>query len=205
VGRGGGNSVVDAALAWIAGLAVLVVCAGCVFRWSLVVPPDEGAGPFRTPARVHNLVVLLVVVGISVVLLLARALWADADTPWFTAGALVVIVALVAIGLYLPRPEAQIVADGFGDNWYSASTDVQFTLYNTTGAPVTVCLGISGDCDSAAKGPDRLRSPGLTIPAGHRLGVDTPSRAGDFKLTITGSGFSHRDAILHTEVPQSTP
>ncbi|MFI5910854.1 hypothetical protein [Dactylosporangium sp. NPDC051541] len=205
MGRGAGNSAVDAALAWIAGLGVLVVCGGCVFRWSLVVPPDEGAGPYRTPARVHNLHVLLVIVGVAVVLLIARALWADADTPWFTAAALLVIVALVAVGLYVPRAEAQIVADGFGDDWYGTSTEARFTLYNTTGAPVTVCLGLSGDCDSAAKGPDRLRAPGLTIPAGHRLSVDTPSRAGDFKLTITGPGVTHRDAILHTEVPQSTP
>ncbi|GAA3292138.1 hypothetical protein Dvina_14145 [Dactylosporangium vinaceum] len=200
----GGDFLVEDWLAMVAGLAVVVVFCGCAVRWSALVPPDDGAGPYRTPERVHTVLVVVGVLGLAAVVLAARAWWADAGASWFSAGALVTIAAMLLLGLYMPRVEAQIVADGFGDTWYGTDTDGRFSLYNTTGEPVTVCLGLSGDCDSGAPGPSELRSPGLTIPAGHRRTVRTPGRAGDFKLTLVGPGISHRDAILHTEVPPSS-
>jgi hypothetical protein len=203
--RPDGDSMFDQVVGIAAAVAVLVVTCGCFLRWSWVMPPDEGSGPYRTRERVHDFVVLAVVLGVAALLCLVRAWWASAGWPLFTAATLVVLAGLLALGLYAPHDGAQIVGDGFGDDWYSTSTESRFSFYNTTGAPVTICLGISGDCDSTASGPGRLRSPGLTIPADHRLAVDLPRKAGDFKLTIVGSGYAHRDAILHVFVSNSGP
>jgi hypothetical protein len=195
--RGKGDSWFDGVLLYLTLPAVLVVFCGCVYQWSWVTPPDEGAGPFRSHQRVHDFVTLLAVLGGAAVLCLARAWYAGSVAPVLTACALAAIGVLFAAALYLPREGAQIVGDGFGDDWYSTSTGGRFSFYNTTGAPVTICLGISGDCDSSASGPGRLRAPGLTIPPDHRLAVDLPGKTGDFKLTIVGSGYAHRDAVLH--------
>jgi hypothetical protein len=195
---------VDDGLAIATTVAVAVATAGCFCRWSWVMPADEGTGPYRTAARVHDLVVLLIVLGAAALLCVVRGFVARSGLPMYTAAALATLGAVFALGLYAPHDEAQLVADGFGDDWYSTSVDGRFSFYNTTAAPITICLGISGDCDAGAKGPDRLHSPGLTVPANHRLAVDTPKRAGDFRLTVVGAGFTHRDAILHVYVPESS-
>ncbi|MFI5909674.1 hypothetical protein [Dactylosporangium sp. NPDC051541] len=191
----------DVVPAVVAGVAALVVCIGCYARWSLVVPADDGAGPYRSPGRVHGLIVLAVVVAIVAVPLLLRAWISLALGAAFTAMALVAIAAMMIYGAYQPRAEAQIVADGFGDSFYTADVRRPFTVYNTTSVPVTVCLGLSGDCDSGAAGPERLRAPGVSVPGGHRITVYAPEKAGDFKITLVGPGISRRDAVLHTTEP----
>jgi hypothetical protein len=193
----------DDGLAVLVTVAVLVATAGCFCRWNWVMPADEGAGPYRSEARVHDLVVLLIVLGVAALACVVRAFVAESGMPMYSAVALLALGGVFALGLYAPHDEADIVADGFGYDWYSTSVEGRFSFYNTTAAPVTICLGISGDCDAGAKGPDRLRSPGLTIPANHRLAVDTPKGKGDFRITLVGAGFTHRDAILNVYVPDN--
>src|SRR4051794_9408800 len=107
--RPDGDSMFDQVVGIAAAVAVLVVTCGCFLRWSWVMPPDEGSGPYRTRERVHDFVVLAVVLGVAALLCLVRAWWAGAGWPMFTAAALVVLAGLLALGLYAPHDEAQIV------------------------------------------------------------------------------------------------
>ncbi|MEU7873732.1 hypothetical protein [Dactylosporangium sp. NPDC049140] len=198
-----GLELFDDGLAVLATAAILVTTAGCFCRWSWVMPADEGAGPYRTAARVHGLVVLLIVLGVAALVCVVRGYVSESGVPMYSAAALLALGGVFALGLYAPHDEADIVADGFGYEWYSTSVDGRFSFYNTTAAPITICLGISGDCDAGAKGPDRLRSPGLTIPPNHRLAIDTPKAKGDYRLTLVGAGFTHRDTILNLYVPDN--
>jgi len=195
----------DDALAWLVGLGGLVVLCGCGLRAGWVVPPDEGVGPFLSPGRQHTFRIVLVVAVVVVVACLLRALVAQSGVPVLTAVMVAVIVGGLALAMHLPRVEAELRADGFSAEWYRVPVRQNLTFYNTGEAAVTVCLGIAGDCDAAAPGPGRLRSPGRVVPPNRRVAVAMPRKAGEFKLTLagTGGGFTRRDAILYTYVPDS--
>jgi hypothetical protein len=182
----------------VAALAVVLVACVCGADW--VRPPYEGEGPWVTPERLHTLKIAAVAAGVVVLLCVARAIWVRSGTPMWAATAAIGIVAVLGLALVLQPSPARLTASGFDSERYRAATGTDLMFYNTTGAAVTVCLGISGDCDSAAKGPQRLRSPGLVIPANHRLQVPVPDRTGEFRLTIAGAGagLTRRDAILET-------
>jgi plastocyanin len=66
-----------------------------------------------------------------------------------------------------------------------AGQAVHFTDPAGTGAPHTICLGTDGTCDTAAKGPQALQSPGFTINPGDGARDVTFETPGTYKLTCS--------------------
>jgi hypothetical protein len=190
----------DAALAWMAGLAVVTVVGGCLFGGDLISPADEGAGPYVSPERAHGLHVAVGIGAGLCLLLLVRTVWGRTVTPLVAAALVVTALILLWLATTLGPTEFRLGGDGFDAERYETTASSRVAFYNTTGADITVCLGTHGDCDSTAAGPERLRSPGLTVPANHRVALDLPERAGDFRLTLVNppAGAGRRDVLLHT-------
>ncbi|WP_238018159.1 hypothetical protein KZZ52_35590 [Dactylosporangium sp. AC04546] len=194
------DSRFDLGLLVAASLAVLAVGAGCLLGVDWVRPPDADTGPFVTPGRQRGFLIAAAVLVAAGLLCGARWWWTDEDDrPLVAAGLMVVIIAILATALYLPRPMLEVRDQGFARPGFSARSGGHLVLYNSSRIDVVVCLGVSGDCDASAPGPAALRSPGLRLPANHRVRVDMPSLTGEFRLTLVdpGPGVTRRDLLLH--------
>ncbi|MET7401525.1 hypothetical protein ABZS66_49395 [Dactylosporangium sp. NPDC005572] len=183
-----------------AGLAVLAVGAGSLLGVDWIRPPDAGTGPFVTAGRQRRFLIAVAVLVAAGLLCLARWWWADDSRAFAAAGLMVVIIAILAMSLYLPRPMLEVRDDGFARPAFSTRSGGHLVLYNSSRIDVFVCLGVSGDCEASAPGPAALRSPGLRLPADHRVPVDMPSRTGHYRLTLVdpGPGVTRRDLVLHS-------
>ncbi|GAB3958373.1 hypothetical protein GCM10027614_75760 [Micromonospora vulcania] len=106
----------------------------------------------------------------------------------------VLVLALVAgacsVPLWRRGGTIDVTAAGFHRPRYSFDGD-DFRLYNGSGGPVRVCLGVDGVCQSDPKAPAQLRAPGLTVAAGDVVEVDWPEHLyGDFSLMIAAAAGS---------------
>ena len=180
-----------------AAAAVFVACL-CGVGW--IRPPLEGAGPWLSAERLQTTKIIAVVAGGVVVLCVARAVWIRSTAPMWAAAGVIAIVAMLGAALYFEPAQARLETIGFDDDGYRVAESQELTFYNTTGTDMVICLGIRGDCDAEAKGPDRLRSPGLVVPPDHRLAVTMPGEAAYYRITIAtpAPGIIRRDATVET-------
>jgi plastocyanin len=66
-----------------------------------------------------------------------------------------------------------------------AGQAVHFTDSAGTGGVHTICLGSDGTCDTSAKGPQALKSPGFTINPGDPAKDITFDTPGTYKITCS--------------------
>jgi plastocyanin len=102
--------------------------------------------------------------------------------------ALVLLLTLAACGQRTTGPnEVSMVAADFSTTSITVKVGqaVHFTDPAGTGATHTICLGTDGTCDSGARGPHALQSPGFTMNSGDPakdVAFDTP---GTYKVTCS--------------------
>jgi plastocyanin len=102
--------------------------------------------------------------------------------------ALVLLLALAACGQRTTGPnEVSMVAADFSTTSITVKVGqaVHFTDPAGTGATHTICLGTEGSCDSGAKGPQALQSPGFTIDSGDPARDVTFETPGTYKVTCS--------------------
>lgn len=194
----------DDALAGLVVVAAFVLLGACVFGADWVRPPGEGAGPFVTPERAHAFRVVAVGAAGVCLVCVVRAFWGDTSLLLGVAGLAIAVVVVFGVMLLLPSPRVELRADGFSSPTAQGSAWQSAVFYNTTDTDLVVCLGAGGICDAAASGPARLRSPGLVVPAGRRVGVDMPVHPDEFRVTLISPrpGIERRDLVLTSRRPQ---
>ena len=102
--------------------------------------------------------------------------------------ALVLLLAFAACGQRTTGPnEVSMVAADFSTTSITVKVGqaVHFTDPAGTGATHTVCLGTDGTCDSGAKGPQALQSPGFTMNSGDPAKDVTFETPGTYKVTCS--------------------
>jgi plastocyanin len=66
----------------------------------------------------------------------------------------------------------------------SAGQSLRFVDPSTTGGTHVICLGMTGQCDASAQGPDSLLAPGLSLHPGDTKVIAFP-HAGTYDVTCT--------------------
>jgi plastocyanin len=101
---------------------------------------------------------------------------------------LALVLALAACGQSTTAPnEVSMVTADFSTTSITikAGQAVHFTDPAGTGGVHTICLGTDGTCDSGAKGPQALQSPGFTINPGDGAKDVTFDTPGTYQITCS--------------------
>jgi hypothetical protein len=106
------------------------------------------------------------------------------------AGAIAGVIGLVGCGavsslwlLSIHVNEVDVASGGFRQNHFTISVHDTLRFFDTGPAPVTVCLGRSGQC---VAGPSALGAPGLALRPGRPVDVSFPDE-GTYSVTVVGT------------------